>query len=86
MEIRSKMFFGYVVTQILNQPFCDVPPHVRADVCLLLASASRCEVLAVTSTSKNETLLPTIRLRLRSSGLDTLRLETTSTRISVLSP
>ena len=41
----------------------------------------RCEVHTVTSTSKNATLSLIIRLRQRSSGLDVLHTETTSTRI-----
>jgi hypothetical protein len=71
---------------ILKQFFFDVPQHVYAAVCLFLSRVSKWEIQPVTSTAKRETLLPIIRLRQRSSDLDVLHPETTSTRILILSP
>ena len=86
MEIRFEMFLRHFVTPILNPFLFDVPLHVCADVCLTATTASQWEFQIVKSTAKNETLLPIIRLRQRSSALDMLHPETTSTRIPVLSP
>jgi hypothetical protein len=80
------MFLGYFLAQILNRSFFDVPLHVCAVVCLALIGASPCEVQSVTSTSKNQTSLPIIPLRQRSSSPDAFHHETTSTRIPILSP
>jgi len=80
------MFFGYFVTKIPNPPFCDVPLHVSADVCLAPTSVSLCAVHTVTSTSNNETFSRNFCLRQRSSQFDVLRHATTSARIPVLSP
>jgi hypothetical protein len=80
------MFPGYFVTHTLNRLLLDVPLHVCADVCLAVTSLSRCDVHSVISTSRNVMISPIIRLRQRSSGLDVLHPETTSTRIPILSP
>jgi len=86
MEISFRMFSGYFVTPIPNPPLCDVPLHVSAGVCLAPTSVSQCEVHSGTSTSKNETFSPNLCLRQQSSRFDVLTHETTSTRISLLSP
>jgi hypothetical protein len=80
------MFLEHFLAQILIRSSFDVFRHVCANVCLSLISAFLLESQTVTSTSKIETLLSILRRRQRFSHLHTLRPETTSIRIPILSP
>ena len=80
------MFLEHFLAQILIRSSFDVSRHVCANVCLSLVSALLWESLTVPLTSKIETLLCILRRRQRFSHLHTLRPETTSTRIPILSP
>ncbi len=80
------MFLRHFVARTLYQFCFDVPLHVCADVCLSPTTASKWEFQTVKSTAKNEALFRIIRHRQPSSDLATLRHETISTRIPILSP
>ena len=86
MEIRFEMVFRHVVAQILSPIlFRCASARLRRRVSL----SNFCLSMRVPNgeiNGKNETLLPAIRRRQRYSHLETLHLETTSTRIPLLYP
>jgi hypothetical protein len=86
VEILIEMSRGYFIARSLNRSFIDVPPHVRAGVCPLPGDPPLVPLPTAHIRSNIHTYGRPIHRRQRYFDRKTLRLETTSIRIPLLSP